>query len=496
MKAFMDENFLLDTESARDLYRNGAAELPVFDYHCHLSPQEIAEDKPFSDIAEIWLKGDHYKWRIMRANGAEEALCSGDAPWEDKFVAYAAALEQSAGNPLLHWSHLELQRTYGISDILTVQNALKIREKANSVIKEREDSPRRMLQRFNVAVVCTTDDPSDDLRWHKAIAEDTDFGVAAAAAGKKVARILPAFRPDKAMNAQDPLAWRGYMQALGRAADVEIRNFEDLCSALTRRHEYFHAQGCRISDHALLVPSFSLCRESELDVIVASLLSGKGIDALSRERLSTAVLLHVARLDAGAGWTMQLHIGALRNVNSRFFAFYGPDGGCDAISDEAIVAPLAAFLNTLDAEGALPKTILYSLDATKNTSLAVLAQCYAGTFGGGSAHRGGIPGKMQYGAAWWFNDHLDGMERHLIESASVGIIGRWVGMLTDSRSFLSFPRHEYFRRILCRVAGRWIEEGELPGDDAYGRTLVRNVSWFNARDYFGMELPAWAAAIT
>ena len=500
MKQFMDKDFLLDTETARRLFHDEVAGLPIFDYHCHLSPKEISEDKPFTDIAEIWLKGDHYKWRIMRSNGADESLCSGTASWADKFEAFAKALEQSPGNPLLHWSHLELQRTYGINDVLTARSALSIRERANEILKERCDSPRSMLKHYDVAVVCTTDDPADDLRWHEAIASDPEVG-SAAAAGRKVARILPAFRPDKAMNAQDPVAWKNYAVVLGTAAGIEIGGFADLAEALSHRHAFFHAHGCRLSDHALLVPPFVLASAAELDAIVVNLLAGKSVDVLSREKLATAVLLQVARLNSAAGWTMQLHIGALRNVNARLFSSYGPDGGGDATSDAVIIAPLASFLDLLDAEGNLPKTILYSLDDTKNASLAVLAQCYAGTYGKAMGAKaagslgGAVAGKMQYGAAWWFNDHLDGMERHLIQSASVGVIGRWVGMLTDSRSFLSYPRHEYFRRILCRVAGRWVEAGELPGDDCYARELVRNVSWFNARDYFGIDVPAWAAAI-
>ena len=495
MKAFMDKDFLLDTETARRLYHEEAAGLPIFDYHCHLSPKEIAENKPFSDIAELWLKGDHYKWRIMRSNGADESLCSGKASWADKFVAFAAAMEKAPGNPLLHWSHLELKRTYGIGEVLTVKNALAIRERANAVIAERGDTPRSMFAHYDVAVVCTTDDPADDLCWHKAVAADPEVGVKAAAAGKKVARVLPAFRPDKAMNALDAAAWKAYAATLGAAAGVDIKRYADLAEALSRRHAFFHEQGCRLSDHALLVPPFAPASESELDAIVAKLLKAEDIDALSREKLATAVLLHVARLNAAAGWTMQLHMGALRNVNARLYRSYGPDGGGDAISDAVVIAPLASFLDTLDAEGALPKTILYSLDDTKNASLAVLAQCYSGTYAGAAGEGAkAVAGKMQLGAAWWFNDHLDGMERHLIQASSVGSIGSWVGMLTDSRSFLSYPRHEYFRRILCRTVGRWVEAGELPGDDAYAGALVRNVSWYNARGYFGIEVPAWAAA--
>ncbi len=490
MNKFMDRDFLLDTKTGRELFHEHVDGLPIFDYHCHLSPKEIAENRPFSDIAEIWLKGDHYKWRIMRSNGAEEALCSGSAGWAEKFQAFAAALEQSAGNPLLHWSHLELQRTYDIHEPLTAANALKIRERANAVIRERGDTPRSMFTKFGVAVVCTTDDPADDLHWHDVVAGDPGYGIKAGTAGAKVTRMTPAFRPDKAMNAQDPVAWKAYANVLGQAAGVEILDFADLAEALSRRHKVFHERGCRLSDHALLVPPFAPANQSELDTIVDKLLEGTSIEALEREKLATAVLLHVARLDASAGWTMQLHLGALRNVNSRLFRLYGPDGGGDTISDASLISTLAPFLDALDTEGALPKTILYSLDDTRNASLAVLAQCYAGTYAPGAK---GVSGKLQYGSAWWFNDHLDGMERHLIQTASVGLIGRWVGMLTDSRSFLSFPRHEYFRRILCRTVGRWVEAGELPGGETYAVNLVRNISWYNAKNYFGIEIPAWAA---
>jgi glucuronate isomerase len=489
MKNFMDKNFLLDTDTSRELWSQ-VADLPIFDYHCHLSPREIAEDEPFTDIAQIWLKGDHYKWRIMRSNGADESLCSGKAPWADKFVAFAEALEQSPGNPLLHWSHLELQRSYGIHDVLSSQNALAIRNRANAIIRERKDSPRSMLKHYNVAVVCTTDDPADDLVWHNAIAASSDYGIEAAASGAKVARILPAFRPDKAANAVDAAAWKAYAEALGHAAGIEIRTYPDLAKALELRHAFFHAAGCRLSDHALLVPPYAQASEEELNSIVKILLGGKPIDSQSREKLATAVLLHVARLNAAAGWTMQLHIGALRNVNSRLLGVYGPDGGGDAISDSVIIAPLASFLDALDSTGSLPKTILYSLDDTKNASLATLAQCFAGSYDSKSEFC--VPGKLQYGSAWWFNDHLDGMERHLVQTASVSSIGRWVGMLTDSRSFLSFPRHEYFRRILCSVVGKWIERGELPDVEAYGKTLVQNISWYNAKRYFEVDIPLWA----
>ena len=320
-----------------------------------------------------------------------------------------------------------------------------------------------------------------------------DGRITVAAKGDMSASILPAFRPDKSMNTQNVVAWKAYVARLGSAADVDIRNFADLAEAIARRHAYFHDNGCRLSDNASLVPPFAPASESELNKIVETLLSGREITAPEREKFETAILLHYARLNAAKGWVMQLHIAALRSVSTNLLKFYGTDGGADAISDSEIIAPLAKFLDTLDAEGSLPKTILYSNDDNKHVSLAVLAHCYSGSYGQGGPER--VPGKMQYGAPWWFNDHLDGMERHFIQISSIGTIGRWVGMLTDSRSFLSYPRHEYFRRILCRVAGRWVEEGLLPDDDAYAGALVRNVSWFNARDYFGMKIPDWAAKV-
>ena len=507
MKSFLHDDFFLDTETGRELYFRHAAPQPIFDFHNHLSPQAIAEDRPFEDIAQVWLGGDHYKWRLMRADGADESLCSGNAPWPDKFAAFARAMTKTAGNPILHWSHLELKRTYGIDDVLTPSNASDIRDRANAIMRERRDSPRSMLKQFGVAVACTTDDPADSLTWHKAIAADPEFGSAAAARGKRVTRVLPTFRPDKAMNAADAAAWKAYAAVLGAAAGIEIRRFSDLAEALSRRHAFFHETGCRISDHALLVPPYAPASEAELDTIVASLLSGREQDALSREKLAHAVLDHVGRLNAASGWTMQLHIGALRNIKTGLYRSYGPDGGSDGMSDAPVAAPLAAFLDSLDRDGALPKTILYTLNPASHETLAVLSLCLAGNAGAQAAPdaaagwtspfgtelaTAACPGKMQYGAAWWFNDHKDGMERHLAKYASVGLLGRWVGMLTDSRSFLSFPRHEYFRRILCGVVGRWVESGELPEDDCFSAALVRNVSWGNAESYFGIEVPAWA----
>lgn len=479
MKSFMDEDFLLDTPAARELYAAHAAPQPIFDYHNHLSPRAIFEDAPFEDIAQVWLGGDHYKWRLMRADGADESLCTGGAPWEDKFMAFARAIPKMAGNPILHWSHLELKRTYGIDEVLTPATAASIRARANAIIRERGDSPRSMLRHYRVAVACTTDDPADSLEWHKALAP----------AGETATRVLPTFRPDKAMAVADPAAWCAYADTLGAAAGIEIRRWSDLADALTRRHAYFHAAGCRISDHGILAPLYAPASEAELDAAIAALRAGRALDQTARDRIGYAVLHLVGRLNAEAGWTMQIHMAAIRNVKSGLLGTYGPDGGGDGIYDAPVVAPLASFMDALDREDRLPKTILYTLNPASHEALAVLSLCVAGNAG---SKRAVEAGKVQYGAAWWFNDHKDGMERHLAKYAAVGLLGRWVGMLTDSRSFLSFPRHEYFRRILCGVVGRWVEAGELPADDAFAGSLVRGICFGNARDYFGIEVPVWA----
>lgn len=478
MNHFIDENFLLKNETAKRLYFNVAKDLPIFDYHCHLSPKAIAENSPFEDIAKMWLEGDHYKWRIMRANGSPESLCGGKGDWDQKFIEYAKALTKAAGNPLLQWSHLELRRIFGIEDILTPENALKIREKANKVLTQSKITPRSLLTKFNVKVVCTTDDPIDDLQWHQSIAEEQ----AAGSAFKT--KILPAFRPDKALMMVDITAWNAYIDALGRVAEIDIRSYGALAEALAARHEYFHAMGSRLSDHALLVPPYAPASEDELDAIVKKGRAGTSLSAGEQEQLSTALLLNFARLNAARGWTMQLHIAALRNVNPRLFAAFGPDVGGDCTSDEPIAIPVAKLLGQLAGEGTLPKTILYTLDPSKHNPLTTLAGSFAGTAPEATEFQ--VPGKVQLGAAWWFNDQKDGMERHMREYAAAGFLGAWVGMLTDSRSFMSFPRHEYFRRLLCNILGEWVENGELPDDPCYTDDLVRGICWENAARYFGM----------
>ncbi len=478
MAEFLGEDFLLKNETARRLFFGIAKDLPIFDYHCHLSPKAIAEDKPFDDIAKIWLEGDHYKWRIMRANGAPESLCAGAGAWDEKFLAYASALTKAAGNPLVQWSHLELKRIFGIDEVLTPQNALSIREKANFILAEKRMSPRSLLERFKVSVLCTTDDPVDNLAWHRAIAEEQRVG------SSLTTKVLPAFRPDKAMKTEDISAWNTYIDSLSEAAGIEIESFASLADALASRHAYFHSMGSRLSDHALLIPPFMQASDAELDSIVRKGRSGEELTPIEREKLDTALLLHFGRLNAQKGWTMQLHIGALRNVNPRLYRAFGPDVGGDCSSDAPIIVALASLLGALEREGNLPKTILYTLDPSKHNPLATLAGSFAGTAPDFSSPQ--VAGKVQLGAAWWFNDQKDGMERHMREYAGVGLLGAWVGMLTDSRSFMSFPRHEYFRRLLCNIVGECVEAGELPDNPLYTEQLVRGICWENARCYFGM----------
>jgi len=468
---FLRDDYFLTSDSAKRLYA-AIADLPIFDYHCHLSPAVIAADEPFKDLAELWLAGDHYKWRLMRANGADESLCSGKASWDDKFAAFAATMPQAAGNPIQQWSHLELKRFYGIDEVLCPSNAASIRKRANAVISERGDRPSSYMEKMKVAVVCTTDDPIDDLSAHAAIAADP----------RRKTRVLPTFRPDKAGACENPAVWNAYVDSLGAAADTDIASWKDLATALGRRHEHFHKLGCRLSDHALLVPVAEFATIEKLDRIVASLRSGREPNHAEADALRTALLGETARLNHDRGWAMQLHTGALRNTRGSLFRSYGADGGGDCMTDRPIIEPLAAFLDSLDRDGILPRLVLYSLDSAENDALAALAGCF----------QGGEPGKVLVGAAWWFDDQEDGMTRHLASLASIGLLGRFLGMLTDSRSFLSYPRHEYWRRLLCGRLGAWIESGLMPADEAYSTELARALAWGNASTWFGIEAPAWA----
>jgi glucuronate isomerase len=464
----MDENFLLGSESARRLYFEGAAGKPIIDFHCHLPPREIAEDQRHDGIARLWLGGDHYKWRVMRANGIPEELVTGKAPWEEKFAAWARTMPRLVGNPLYHWTHLELRRYFGVEEQLSESNAEAVRRACDSVLARPEYSTRGLLRMMNVRAVCTTDDPADDLAWHKAYASSRREGDPV---------MVPTFRPDKAMACEDPAAWNAYIARLEAASGVRVLGWDGLARALTKRHEAFHAAGCRASDHALELPVHEAAREEELERIVMALRKGEAPDARGAAKLKTEVLLLVGRLDAERGWAMQLHLAAIRNLNSRMFAALGPDTGYDAIGDGAASRALAAFLDALEREGKLPKTVLYTLNPSWNEALVSIGGCF---------QDGSTPGKIQFGSAWWFNDQADGMTRQLTALASMGMLSRFVGMLTDSRSFLSFPRHEYFRRLVCDIVGDWVERGEAPADFKLLGGIVEDIAWRNAASYFGI----------
>lgn len=471
MSRFMTENFLLEGEFARRLYHDYAKDQPIFDYHCHLPPQQIAENYRFANLYDIWLKGDHYKWRAMRANGVAEALITGDASDREKFDAWARTVPHTIGNPLYHWTHLELRRPFGITGtLLSETTADSIWDRCNALLAQESFTTRGIMQQMNVKMVGTTDDPLDDLRYHRAMADDASFSV----------KVLPSWRPDKAFNidAETFLPW---IAALEQLTDISVQRFDDLRRALHQRLDHFAAHGCRISDHALDVVCYAEADDATLDAILARRRSGAAPNPQETAQFKTAVLVWLGSEYARRGWVQQYHIGALRNTNPRQFQLLGPDVGFDSINDQPLAAPLARLLGAQNRDNALPKTILYCLNPRDNEVLATMAGNFQGE---------GQAGKMQFGSAWWFNDQLDGMQRQMTQLAQVGLLSRFVGMLTDSRSFLSYTRHEYFRRLLCQMIGQWVERGEAPADEALLGQMVRNICFDNARDYFGIELGA------
>lgn len=467
MRQFCDEDFILHTEAARRLYHDHAERMPILDYHSHLPPREVAEDQRFANIASVWLGGDHYKWRAMRSNGVPEDLVTGRGSDRDKFFAWARTVPKTVGNPLYHWTHLELRRYFGVETILDEDSAPEVWERCNAVIAGDDFSPRSLLRRMNVRALCTTDDPADDLASHAAYA----------AAGAKGCVMVPTFRPDKALAVEDPAAWGAYIRRLEAASGVRITRYPEIIAALDRRHAVFHALGCRLSDHALERPFAVPIADAALDAAVAKLNAGEVLPEGEALGLKTAILLAVGRMNAARGWTMQLHIGAMRNLNSRMFAQLGPDTGYDAINDEPIGRPLARLLDMLARDGELPSTILYTLNPAWNDVIGTIVGCF---------QDGSKPGKIQFGSAWWFNDQLDGMTRQMTALANLGLLSRFVGMLTDSRSFLSFPRHEYFRRLLCDIIGGWVERGEAPADFDLLGGMVRDICFRNAYRTFGI----------
>ncbi|MBQ6426782.1 MAG: glucuronate isomerase [Clostridia bacterium] len=464
MKSFMDSDFLLRTETAKRLYHEIAEDLPIIDYHCHLSPKEIAEDRRFSSITELWLGGDHYKWRLMRSFGIEERCITGDATDREKFRAWAKALSLAIGNPLYHWSHLELRDYFGYEGVLNADTADTVFDLCSEKLRDPAFSARNLILRSNVEALCTTDDPADSLEWHKRISE-CGFAV----------RVLPSFRPDRALciEKQD---WVSYLDVLGRAAGIKIGCFSDLCDALEMRASFFDSLGCRVSDHGLSTVPYAPAAEKAIQAVFEKRLRDEALDADEIARFKTALLLALGRMYAKRGWVMQLHFGVIRDNAKRVFRALGPDAGIDSIGNAVPVSDLAAFLNALDETGELPKTILYSLNPNDNTALATVMGCF----------QRDVPGKLQLGSAWWFNDHKKGMQAQLTDLAAEGHLATFVGMLTDSRSLISYARHEYFRRIFCDLIGSWVEGGEYPDDETALSRIVRGVCYQNAKTYFGL----------
>ena len=464
MKQFMGDDFLLDNDPAIKLYHEYAKTMPIIDYHCHLDAKEIFENKRFNNITEAWLYGDHYKWRAMRSNGIEEQYITGNATDYEKFLAWAETLEKCIGNPLYHWTHLELQRYFGLYEPLSRKNAHNVWEKINLLLKNEEYSALSMIAKFNVKVICTTDDPTDSLEYHRKIREDHSIKVS----------VLPAFRPDKGMELNSP-GFTQWIERLGIAAGLKITNYLEFLTAIGKRIEFFHEMGCRTSDHALERVPYLECSQEALEDIFSQALQGKEIVATDLERFKTAVLQFLAKNYAKLGWAMQLHIGAMRNNNSSMFKKLGPDTGFDSIHDHPVAANLAKLLDSLEKEECLPKTILYTLNPKDNVVLATML---------GNFQAGGIPGKIQFGTAWWFNDNKTGMIEQMIGLSNLGLLSRFVGMVTDSRSFLSYPRHDYFRRILCNLVGEWMEKGEVPADWDMMGEIVQDICFNNAKTYF------------
>ncbi|MEY4986499.1 MAG: Glucuronate isomerase [Bacteroidota bacterium] len=467
MKAFLNEDFLLQSPTAQTLYHDFAAKMPIIDYHNHLVPQQIAEDKQFENITQIWLYGDHYKWRAMRAHGVNEKYITGNASDEEKFMKWAETVPYTMRNPLYHWTHLELQRYFGVTELLNKDSAKRIYDHCSALLRTKEYSVRNLLLKMNVKALCTTDDPIDNLAYHKQIA----------ASGFEI-KVLPTFRPDKAMGVDDELVFVEYVNALAEAAGQSIRNLADYKAAIKSRHDFFHAAGCRLSDHGLEHIYAEEFTEEEIELIFERLITGKLISKKEKWQFKSAMLVYFAHLDHARGWTQQFHLGAIRNNNARLLGALGPDTGFDSIGDFEQAKPLSAFLNHLDSTNQLAKTILYNLNPRDNELLATMT---------GNFQDGTSVGKMQFGSGWWFLDQKDGMEKQINALSNMGMLSHFVGMLTDSRSFLSFPRHEYFRRILCNLLGQDVEHGELPADIAWLGKLVEDISYKNASSFFNFE---------
>ncbi|MBS1520894.1 MAG: glucuronate isomerase [Bacteroidetes bacterium] len=464
MKPFLDENFLLQSKTAEHLYHEYAAGMPIIDYHCHLDPAQIAADINFSNLTDIWLRGDHYKWRAMRTNGVDEQYITGaKSDWE-KFESWAATVPYTLRNPLYHWTHLELQRYFGVHEILSPKTAKTIYDECTQKLQTPEYSVQNIIKKMNVEVICTTDDPIDNLEHHQKIKQS----------GWNV-KVYPAFRPDKAMNADDVKGLNDYITKLEAISDTAINDYTDYLAALKKRHDYFAANGCVVSDHGLEQMYAEDYTDAEIAVIFKKIRAGQSLQAIEILKFKSAMLYEFAIWDHEKNWTQQYHLGALRNNNSRAYKEIGPDTGYDSIGDFTQAQALSRFLNKLDSTNQLAKTIIYNLNPGDNELFATMT---------GNFNDGTVAGKIQFGSAWWFLDQKDGMTKQLNTLSSMGLVSKLVGMLTDSRSFLSYPRHEYFRRLLCNLFAEDIENGELPSDIEWTGKIIQDICYYNARNYF------------
>ena len=467
MKKFMDQDFLLTTETAKHLYHDYAEVMPILDYHCHINPQEIYEDRHFDNITQVWLGADHYKWRQMRSNGVEEKYITGDATDREKFQKWAETLEMAIGNPLYHWSHLELQRFFGYEGHLCGETAEEVWNLCNEKLRNGL-SAREMIKMSNVTLICTTDDPADSLEWHKKIAEDDTFDI----------QVLPAWRPEKAMSINKP-EYIDYLNRLSKVSGIEVTSFATLMDALKVRMDFFAENGCTISDHSLDYVMYVPATDEEIEVFFAKRLAGEALTDEEVKKFETACMIALGREYHKKNWVMQLHFAVKRNNNQKVFRTIGPDTGVDCISNSTSAAEMADFLNALAETDQLPKTILYSLNPVDNAVIGTIMGCFQDS---------STVGKMQQGSAWWFNDHKTGMIEQMVSLANLGLLGNFIGMLTDSRSFLSYTRHEYFRRIVCELIGGWVDNGEYPADEKVLEKIIKGISYNNAVRYFEFDL--------
>lgn len=465
--SFLSEDFLLQSDFAKMLYHNHAKKMPIIDYHCHLSPEDIATNRQFKNFSEIWLAGDHYKWRAMRTLGVNEKYITGAASDKEKFQKWAESVPHTLRNPLYHWTHLELRAYFGIDKLLTAETGPEIYEKVNYLLQEEDYRTRGLLEKMNVEVVCTTDDPTDSLEYHQAVKKE---GIAL--------KLLPAFRPDKAYAVENPTLYKEYLNKLGNVCGILPSSYENLLAALENRVDYFHENGGRLSDHGLEQLYFFEKGKYNIQELFKSVLNGKELSIEEVAYFKFETLTALSKMYHAKGWTQQYHLGALRNTNERMLRVLGSDTGFDSIGDFTQAVTLSKFLNNLDSSDQLAKTILYNLNPADNEVMATMV---------GNYNDGSVKGKVQFGSGWWHMDQKDGMEKQINTLSNMGILSCFVGMLTDSRSFLSFPRHEYFRRILCNLIGNDVVNGELPADEAWLGQLVENISYNNAREYFGFH---------